>query len=74
MLNIQDQIFLSSGYSTHHILDQKILSKYLEAIADDMEDMVPNYKAVFTDVYQYYGNSLALFTNTIDDCSSDMGT
>ena len=45
----------------------KILSRYLEAIADDMEDMAPDYKPVFTDVYQYYGNSLASFTNTIDD-------
>ena len=40
---------------------------YLEAIADNMEDMAPDYKPVFTDVYQYYGNSLASFTNTIDD-------
>ena len=58
---------LSSGYLTHHILDPKILSRYLEAIADDVEDMTPDYKPVFTDVYQYYGNSLASFTNTIDD-------
>ena len=58
---------LSSGYLTHSILDPKILSRYLEAIADDMEDMVPDYKPVFTDVYQYYGNSLASLTNTIDD-------
>ena len=29
-----------------------------------MEDKGPDYKPVFTDVYQYYGNS---FTNTIDD-------
>ena len=42
---------LSSGYLTHHILDPKILSRYLEAIADDMEDTVPDYKLVFTDVY-----------------------
>ena len=27
---------LSSGYLTHHILDPKILSRYLQAIADDM--------------------------------------
>ena len=27
---------LSSGYLTHCILDPKILSRYLEAIADDM--------------------------------------
>ena len=32
-----------------------------------MEDTVPDYKPVFTDVYQYYGNSLASFTNTVDD-------
>ena len=48
-------------------MDPKILSRYLEAIADDMEDTVPDYEPVFTDVYQYYGNSLASFTNTIDD-------
>ena len=58
---------LSSGYLTHHILDPKILSRYLEAIADDLEDMVPDYEPVFTNVYKYYGNLLALFTNTIDD-------
>ena len=54
---------LSSGYLTHHILDPKILSRYLEAVADDMEDTAPDYEPVFTDVYQYY----ASFTNTIDD-------
>ena len=48
-------------------MDPKVLARYLEAIADDMEDMAPDYKPVFTDVYQYYGNSLASFTNTIDD-------
>ena len=48
-------------------MDPKILSRYLEAIADDMEDMTPDYEPVFTDIYQYYGNSLASFTNTIDD-------
>ena len=58
---------LSSGYLTHCILDSKILSRYLEATADDMEDMAPDYEPVFTDVYQYYGNSLVSFTNTIDD-------
>ena len=47
-------------------MDPKILDSYLEAIADDMEDMAPDYEPVFTDVYQYYGNSLASFTNTID--------
>ena len=45
----------------------KILSRYLEAITDDMEGMVPDYEPVITDIYQYYGNSLALMTNTIDD-------
>ena len=58
---------LSSGYLTHHILDPKVLARYLEAIADDMEDTAPDYKPVFTDVYQYYDYSLASFTNTIDD-------
>ena len=58
---------LSSGYLTHHILDPNVLARYLEAIADDMEDTTPDYEPVFTDVYQYYGNSLASFTNTIDD-------
>ena len=58
---------LSSGYLTHHILDPKILARYLEAIADDMEDMALDYKTVFTDIYQYYGNSLASFTHTKDD-------
>ena len=57
---------LSSGYLTHHILDPKVLARYLKAIVDDMEDMAPDYEPVFTDVYQYYGNWLASFT-TIDD-------
>ena len=45
---------LSSGYLTHHILDPKILSRYLEAISDDMEDTAPDYKPVspmFTSIY-----------------------
>ena len=58
---------LSSGYLTRHIFDPKILARYLEAIADDMEDMASDYKLVFTDIYQYYGNLLASFTYTIDD-------
>ena len=58
---------LNSGYLTHHILDPKVLSKYLETIKDDLEDTAPEYEPVFTSVYQYYGNSLALITNTIDD-------
>ena len=58
---------LSSGYLTHHILDPKVLARYLEAIADDMEDTAPDYETVFTDIYQYYRNSLASFTNTIND-------
>ena len=58
---------LSSGYLTHHILDPKTLSRYLEAIADDMDDTAPDYEPVFTDIDQYYGNSLASFTNMIND-------
>ena len=55
---------LSSAYLTHHILDPKTLSRYLETIADDMEDTAPDYKPVFTEVYQYYSNFLSSFTNT----------
>ena len=52
---------------THHILDPQVLTKYLEIIEDDLEDTAPEYEPVFTSVYQYYGNFLASFTNTIDD-------
>ena len=58
---------LNSGYLTHHILDPKILAKYLEAVKDDLEETAPEFEPVFTNVYQYYGNSLISFTNTIDD-------
>ena len=54
---------LNSGYLTHHILDPKILAKYLEAIEDDLEETAPEFEPVFTNVYQYYGNSLISFTN-----------
>ena len=39
----------------------------METIEDDLEDTAPEYEPVFTSVYQYYGNSLVSFTNTIDD-------
>ena len=58
---------LNSGYLTHHILDLKILAKYLEAVKDDLEETAPEFEPVFTNVYQYYGNSLISFTNIIDD-------
>ena len=58
---------LNSGYLTHRILDPKILAKYLEAVEDDLKETAPKFKPVFKNVYQYYGNSLILFTNTIDD-------
>ena len=32
-----------------------------------MEDTAPEYEPVFTNIYPYYGNSLASFTNTIND-------
>ena len=51
----------------HHILDPKILAKYLEAVEDDVEETAPEFEPVFTSIYQYYGNSLISFTNTIDD-------
>ena len=58
---------LNSGYLTHHILDPQILGKYLEAVEDDLEETAPEFAPVFTSIYQYYGNSLISFTNTIDD-------
>ena len=58
---------LNSGYLTHRILDPKILAQYLEAIKDDLEETAPEFELVFTNVYQYYGNSLISFTNIIDD-------
>ena len=58
---------LNSGYTTHCILDPQILGKYLEAVEDDLEDTAPEFELVFTSIYQYYGNSLISFTNTIND-------
>ena len=58
---------LNSGYLPHHILDPQVLGKYLEAVEDDLEETAPEFEPVFTSVYQYYGNSLISFTNTIDD-------
>ena len=58
---------LNSGYLTHCILDPKILAQYLEAVEDDLEETAPAFEPVFTNVYQYYGNSLISFTNIIDD-------
>ena len=58
---------LNSGYLTHRILDPKILAQYLEAVEDDLEETAPAFEPVFTNVYQYYGDSLISFTNIIDD-------
>ena len=58
---------LNSGYLTHRILDPKILAKYLEAVKDDLEETAPEFELVFTSVYQYYGNLLISFTDTIYD-------
>ena len=58
---------LNSGYLTHRILDPQVLTKYLEIIEDDLEDTAPEYEPVFSSIYQYYGNSLASFTNAVDD-------
>ena len=58
---------LNSGYLTHCIFDPQVLTRYIGRIEDDLEDTVPEYEPVFTSVYQYYGNSLASFTNTIND-------
>ena len=48
----------NSGYLMHW---------YLEVIEDDLEETAPEFEPVFTNVYQYYGNSLISSTNTIDD-------
>ena len=58
---------LNSSYLTHHILDPKILAKYLEVVEDDLEETAPEFEPVFTSVYQYYSNLLISFTNMIDD-------
>ena len=58
---------LNPGYLTQRILDPQILGKYLEAVEDNLEETAPEFGPVFTSVYQYYGNSLISFTNTIDD-------
>ena len=58
---------MNSGHLTHCILDPKILTKYLEAVKDDLGETAPEFELVFTNVYHYYGNSLISFTNTIDD-------
>ena len=59
--------YLNSGYLTHRILEPRTLARYLEAIEDDLEETAPASEPVFTNVYQYYGNSLVSFTNIIDD-------
>ena len=58
---------LNSGYLTHRILDPQVLTRYLKGIEGDLEEVAPEYEPVFTSVYQYYGNPLASFTNTVDD-------
>ena len=58
---------LNSGYLTHRILDPKILAQYLEAVEDYLEETAPAFEPVFTNVYQYYDNSLISSTNIIDD-------
>ena len=52
---------LNSGYLTHRILYPKILARYLKVIEDDLEETAPEFEPVFTNVYQYYGNSLISF-------------
>ena len=52
---------------THRILEPRTLARYLEAVEDDLEETAPAFEPVFTNVYQYYGNSLISFTNIIDD-------
>ena len=58
---------LNSGYLTHHILEPRMLARYLEAVGDNLEETAPAFEPLFTNVYQYYGNLLISFTNIIDD-------
>ena len=58
---------LNSVYLTHRILEPRTLAQYLEAVEDDLEETAPAFEPVFTNVYQYYGNSLISFTNIIGD-------
>ena len=58
---------LNSGYLKHLILEPRTLARYLEAVEDDLEETAPAFEPVFTNVYQYYGNSLISFTNIIDE-------
>ena len=58
---------LNSSYLTHRILEPSTLAQFLEAVEDDLEETAPAFEPVFTNVYQYYGNSLISFTNIIDD-------
>ena len=58
---------LNSDYLTHCILEPRTLARYLEAVEDDLEETAPAFEPVFTNVYQYYSNSLISFTNIIDD-------
>ena len=58
---------LNSGYLTHRILEPSTLARCLGAVEDDLEETAPAFEPVFTNVYQYYGNSLISFTNIIDD-------
>ena len=58
---------LNSGYLTHHTLEPRTLARYLEAVEDNLEETAPALEPVFTNVYQYYSNSMISFTNIIDD-------
>ena len=46
---------------------QLFFHSYNKNDLDDLEEMAPEFEPVFTNVYQYYGNSLISFTNIIDD-------
>ena len=59
--------YLNSGYLMHRILEPRTLARYPEAVEDDLEETAPAFEPVFTNVYQYYSNSLISFTNIIDD-------
>ena len=58
---------LNSSYLTHRILEPSTLARYLEAVEDELKETAQAFEPVFTNVYQYYSNSLTSFTNIIDD-------
>ena len=63
---------LCGTFKIHYLQEMDIITKVKSRLECKInvtlpEDTAPEYEPVFTSVYQYYGNSLASFTNTIDE-------